>query len=58
MSKQPLYPHVPGKKHTVIQVVCAWCQKAMGTKEGYGVEGISHSICQECLKKEKDKIRR
>ena len=58
MSKQPLYPHIPGKKHTVIQIVCAWCKKPMGTKEGYGVTGISHSICPECARKEISKFRR
>lgn len=29
-------------------IVCAWCGKEMGEKEG---EGVSHSICEECLKK-------
>ncbi len=32
-----------------MKIVCAWCGKDMGEKNGKGVEGISHSICQECL---------
>ena len=41
-----------------MKVVCAWCDKDMGEKDGKGVEGISHGICEECLakvlKEEKD----
>jgi hypothetical protein len=44
MGKQPLYPH----KHTVLKIVCAWCGKDMGVRDGKGVEGITHSICPEC----------
>jgi len=36
---------------TIIYIVCAWCNKAMGSKDGEGVSGVSHSICQECLAK-------
>ena len=32
-----------------MKIVCAWCGKDMGEKNGKGVEGISHSICQKCL---------
>ena len=34
-----------------MEIVCAWCDKDMGEKDGKGIEGISHSICQECLAK-------
>ena len=37
--------------HTVIQIVCSFCGKDMGQKDGEGVTGISHSICGECKKK-------
>lgn len=37
---------------TVIKIVCAWCGKDMGTKDGKGVEGITHGICPECLIKQ------
>jgi hypothetical protein len=53
MGKQPLYPHKP-KKHTVLTIVCGWHEKyfgyklIMGTKEGYGVEGETTSICPKC----------
>ena len=32
-------------------IVCAWCGKDMGEKDGEGIEGISHSMCEECLSK-------
>ncbi len=38
-------------KKTILHVVCAWCKKSMGTKDGQGVEGISHTICEDCKKK-------
>ena len=33
-----------------ITVICAWCGKSLGEKDGQGVEGISHGICEDCLK--------
>ena len=39
-----------------LTVVCAWCGKSMGTKEGFGVEGISHGICKECKAKMEEEI--
>ena len=32
-----------------MNVICAWCGKKMGEKDGQGVEGDSHSICDDCL---------
>ena len=32
-----------------LKIVCAWCGKDMGEKNGQGVEGTSHSICIHCL---------
>jgi len=37
-----------GKGETKMRIVCAWCSKEMGWKDGKGVEGVSHSICDEC----------
>ncbi len=37
--------------YTELTVVCAWCSKPMGAKDGQGVSGVSHSICPECLAK-------
>jgi hypothetical protein len=34
--------------HT-ITVVCAYCKKFINTKDGEGINGISHSICNVCL---------
>ena len=36
----------------MIKIICAWCKKDMGEKEGKGATGISHSIYPECLEKE------
>ena len=33
---------------TVLKIECMYCRKAMGEKEGHGVEGTTHSICPEC----------
>ena len=34
-----------------IQVICAWCQREMGEKEGEAPYPISHSICSDCEQK-------
>lgn len=40
------------KEYTeIMRIICAWCGKDMGEKEGKGVEGTSHSICDECADK-------
>ena len=31
-----------------MRIVCAWCNKTTGEKEG---QGTTHGICDECLKK-------
>ena len=36
---------------TVLTVTCAWCGCDMGTKEGEGVSGVSHGICESCYEK-------
>lgn len=33
------------------RVVCAWCQKEMGKKEGLKEGQISHGICENCREK-------
>ena len=51
----------------VYQIKCAWCGKAMGTKEGpesnfalrmekQGLQIISHGMCEACRKKVLDEI--
>ena len=32
-----------------VKIMCAWCKRGMGEKDGEGVEGISHSMCEECF---------
>lgn len=45
----------------VVIVKCAWCGKPLGVKDGQGVEGISHGICNDCLNRyfphQADKVR-
>jgi len=36
---------------TVLIMQCAWCGKPMGEKDGQGVSGVSHGMCQECYDK-------
>ena len=33
-------------------IICAWCGKDMGEKDGQGQEGTTHGICQECMEKQ------
>ena len=39
---------------TVLKVVCAWCNKDLGEKDGGGNTGVSHGICPAC----RDRIER
>jgi len=36
-------------KGQAMKVVCAWCGKTLGEKDGCGVDGVSHGLCSECL---------
>ncbi len=36
---------------TKITVICAWCNKSLGEKDGKGITGVSHGICKDCLDK-------
>jgi hypothetical protein len=36
---------------TIIKVVCQTCGKFMYEKDGEGITGISHSSCEDCLRK-------
>ena len=42
---------VQAERRTKLKVICAWCGKDMGEKDGQGIEGVSHSICLDCLEK-------
>ncbi len=35
--------------------MCAWCGEDMGGEDGKGVEGVTHGVCNECLRKLKAK---
>ena len=36
---------MPGKG-VILDIICAWCGKKLGEKEG---EGTTHGICDDCL---------
>ncbi len=36
---------------SVLKVICAWCGKDMGEKDGQGTEGSTGSFCEECWAK-------
>jgi len=38
-----------------MKIICAWCKKDMGEKNGEGVEGVSHSMCEECFAQSEEK---
>jgi hypothetical protein len=33
-----------------MEIICSNCKKSMGKKDGGGIEGVSHSICEECIR--------
>ncbi len=34
-----------------MKIVCSWCGKDTGEKDGRSMEGISHGICGDCVAK-------
>jgi hypothetical protein len=32
-----------------IKIICNWCNKHIGNKEGLGIDRVSHSVCHDCL---------
>ena len=41
----------------VMKIICAYCLKTIGIKDGKGIEGITHGVCEECLIKLEDEIK-
>ncbi|RPH52292.1 MAG: hypothetical protein EHM85_03330 [Desulfobacteraceae bacterium] len=39
-----------------IEIVCAWCRRDIGTKEGEALCSVSHGICPECAQKVWDEL--
>jgi len=33
---------------TILHIVCMYCKSVMGSKDGQGISGDSHSICCKC----------
>lgn len=40
-----------------MKVICMDCRKDLGEKDGHGVEGVSHGLCDECYEQRKTEIR-
>jgi len=40
----------------MIEVICSYCGKSMGQKDGKGQTGVSHGICSECLEEQLKKL--
>ena len=38
-------------RKSTMKIMCAYCGKTMGSKDGEGLTGISHSICNVCYEK-------
>lgn len=45
------------KYSTVIYTICMYCKRFIGTKDGGGIYGTSHGICEECYKKQIEELR-
>ena len=43
---------------TILKIVCAWCQKDLGTKDGKGQTGVTHGICKRCSQKMKEESKK
>ena len=41
-----------------MKIVCAWCAKELGEKDGGDVDDVSHGICEECLHKQLEALER
>lgn len=50
---KPFIPHSSylGPYSVLMQVVCCVCQRHIKFKDGQGTYGVSHGICDECMKK-------
>ncbi len=33
---------------SVVKIICMYCEKDMGKKDGKGIEGETSSICRQC----------
>ncbi|MCD6453559.1 MAG: hypothetical protein J7K77_04670 [Dehalococcoidales bacterium] len=34
-----------------MRVMCAWCGRDMGAKDGRGITGVSHGLCEQCRRR-------
>jgi hypothetical protein len=34
---------------TMLKITCMHCGKVMGYKEGYGVSGVTSTVCRPCI---------
>ena len=38
----------PERYSTVLYDFCMCCEKFLGTKDGHGITGMSHGLCDKC----------
>lgn len=36
---------------TILKIICMYCKREMGERDGQGVEGDTSSICRQCWEK-------
>lgn len=41
-------------ERTVLRLVCSWCGKSLGVIDGKGVRGVSHGMCEDCMRKQEE----
>lgn len=35
----------------MLEIICSWCNKSLGFKDGKGRSGITNTICEDCKQK-------
>jgi len=36
------------ERATILKIICGWCGKDMGEKDGQGQTGITSGMCEQC----------
>jgi len=55
-QEEPVAPDNVEKKKKIVNIVCSWCGREMGTKEVDNDTSTSHTICPECQEKWKKQL--
>lgn len=57
MQKFDYESETQGPSSTVLWTRCMDCDKYMGTKNGNGIAGMSHGLCDNCFSKRMEEMR-